>query len=149
MSITSANATLTLTIPGIYSAPQQIQGFGVDDAWMVRAVAATETKVGVDGFGTAGFIPRAPVMTIKLLADSPSFVVFENWIFYQDQIVDVTYGAMVMLFPSVRRKYIGYKGALMDVSSFADAKKVMEDREFAIQWLPQGPGVPAITGAPM
>lgn len=147
MSITSANAVLLLSIPGVYTAGQRIQGFGVDEAWIMDRVAATETKVGVDGFGTAGYIPRSPKMTIRLLADSPSYIVFENWIYFMDQVQDVVFCAMNLLIPAVSRKYIGYKGSLMNVSTVADAKKVLDDRDFEIQWLPQGT-IPAVTAGP-
>lgn len=149
MSITSANATLFLSIAGIFSAPQQIQQFGMDDAWTTSLTAAGDFKTGVDGFGTGGYIPRMPTTTIRLLADSPSIVVFENWILFQDTVGDITFAQMTLLLPSVRRKYTGFKGGLGDQSSFPDGKKMLEDREFRITWLPQGPGIPAISGAPM
>ena len=149
MSITSANATLIMTITNVYSAPQQIQGFGMDDAWMTSLTAGGDFKVGVDGFGTGGYIPRMPTTTLKLLADSASTIVFENWLLYQDQVVDITFAQWTLLLPSVKRKYTFYQGGLGDMSSLPDGKKMLEDREFKITWLPQGPGVPAISAAPM
>ena len=37
-SITSANATFTLTVAGLFTSPQAIQQFGVDDAFDSEAV---------------------------------------------------------------------------------------------------------------
>jgi hypothetical protein len=147
-TITSANATLLLGVQSIYPVAQQIQEFAVDDAFAVDRTPTTEVKVGVDGYGVAGYVPRSPKMTIRLLASSPSFVLFENWILGQDQVQDVLYGNVIITLPSIGRKYTCYMGALMDVSTLADAKKVLEDREFTIQWLPQGT-IPAISAAPM
>lgn len=148
MTITSANAVFLLGIDGVYPTPVQIQGFGVDDAFTTSLVEANETQVGVDGFGVAGYVPRSPVTTIRLLASSLSSNVFENWIAAQDQLQDVLYANGTITLPSLRRRYTLYLGSLMQVSTMADARKVLQNREFHIQWLPQGT-IPAISSAPI
>lgn len=147
-TITSANAVFLLGIAGVYPTPVQLQGFGVDDAFTTSLTDTNETQVGVDGFGVAGYVPRSPVTTVRLLASSPSFIVFENWIAAQDQLQDVLYANGIILLSSVRRKYTLYQGSLMQASTMADARKVLQNREFHIQWLPQG-SIPAISAAPM
>ncbi len=148
LTITSANAVLLLGIDSIYPTPVQIQEFGVDDAFTTSQVPATETQVGVDGYGVAGYIPRAPEMTIRLLASSASLIVFENWVAQMDQLQEVLYANANIRLPSVSRSYTCYKGSLMGVSSLADARKVLQNREFHIQWLPSGT-IPAITYTPL
>jgi len=148
-TITSANVVFVLTVPGVYPGGVQLQGFGVDEAFTTDLVDANETQVGVDGFGVAGYIPRSPSMTIRLLASAAvSFSVFENWIAAQDALQDVLYGSAVISMPSVGRKYTCYMGSLMHVSTMADARKVLANREFRVQWLPQG-AIPAISASPM
>lgn len=147
-TITSANATFTLSIDSVYPNAQQLQQFGVDDAFMTDAVDASEVQVGVDGFGVAGYIPRAPAMTIRLLASSPSAVIFEDWIAAMDRLQDVLYGHGLITLASIGRKYTLYTGALMRVSTLADARKTLQNREFHIQWLPAGI-IPAIAAAPL
>lgn len=146
-TITAANAVFMLNVPGVTFAPTQLQGFGVDDAFTNEAVEAAETQIGVDGFGVAGYVPREVAMTIRFLASAPAPVLFENWIAYQDTIQDVAYAAGTIILPSVGRKYTCYMGALMRVSTMADVRKVLANREFRINWLPQGT-VPAISAAP-
>lgn len=147
-TITSANVVFLLGIATVYPNPQQLQGFGTDDAFLTDVVDSTETQVGVDGFGVAGYVPRNPKQTIRLLASSASVSVFENWIAAQDTLGDVLYANGTILYPSLGRKYTLYQGALMRVSSMADARKVLANREFEVSWLPQGT-IPAITFSPV
>lgn len=146
-SITSANAVLMLRIPTVYDIAQQIQEFGVDDAFTTDAVDASETQVGVDGFGVAGYIPRSPRMRVRLLASSRSLQVFEDWITALDALQDVIYADALITLTSVGKKYTCNRGSLMGVSTHADARRVLQNREFGIQWLPTGT-LPAITSAP-
>ena len=148
-SITSANATFFLTIPGVYPAPVQLQGFGVDDAFAPDAVDIAETQVGVDGYGVGGFMPVPVPMTIRLLASSPSIVVFENWFEAMVLQNDVLAAIGVISQPSVNRKYVMPNGIFQRLISMAQARKILENREFRITWLPGGPGIPAITAAPV
>jgi tail fiber protein gp32 len=147
-TITAANAVLMLSIASLYPTPQQIVDFGVDDAFLVDVLEMGETQVGVDGTGVGGYVPRAPTMTIRLLATSISIPVFENWMQFEDQQQEVAYGAATIAMPSIQRKYTCYTGMLMRVSTMADVRKVLANREFHIQWLPRR-GSPAISAAPM
>jgi tail fiber protein gp32 len=147
-SITASNAVLMLSIDSVYPSPIQLQEFGVDDAWTVTAVDATETQVGVDGFGVAGFVPQSPEMMIRFVASSPSVRVFEDWSAAMQQLNDVLYGHLLITMSAVGRKYTCYNGSLMRFSPMADGRRVLQNREFHIKWLPQGT-IPAISAAPM
>ena len=148
-TITSASAVFMLSIQSVYPVPQQLQGFGTDDGFLTDLVDAAEVQVGVDSVGVAGWIPRTPKQTIRLLASSLSFYVFENWIAAQDAIQDILYASATIAMPSISRKYTCNQGALMRVSTMADAKKVLANREFEITWMPPALGIPAITSGPM
>jgi Tail fiber protein gp32 len=146
-SITSANAIFNLTVPGIFAGA--IKQFGVDNAFAAEMADTVETEVGVDAYGVAGYRPHEIPMTIRFEAASPSIVVFENWIAAQDLLNDVLYGSAVILMPSIGRKYTCPLGFIFRMSAMAEARRVLGDREFNIHWLPQGPGVPAISPGPM
>jgi len=148
MSITAANATFLLGVPGVYPSAVQLQGFGADDAFTNAAVAVAEARVGVDGYGTGGYVPRMVPMTIKLLPDSISIAIFENYIRYLDTIGDVVFAFGQIIMPSVKLQYSMPKGLLMDVQTAADVRRVLADREFRFTWLPQGPQMPAVTSSP-
>jgi hypothetical protein len=148
-TITSANATFFLTVTSVYPSGINLIGFGVDDAFVAEIADAAETQVGVDGYGVMGYRPREIPMSIRFLASSPSIVVFENWAAAQDQLNDTLSASAVITMPSIGRKYVCQNGALMRMSSMAEARRVLQTREWKINWLPNGPGQPAISPAPM
>ena len=148
-TITSASATFLLTISSLYPQGIQLIGFGVDDAFVAEMADAAETQVGVDGYGVMGYRPREIPMSIRLLASSPSIVVFENWLAQEDALNDKLPAQATILQPAIGRKYTCAYGALMRVSTMAEARRVLQNREFRINFLPQGPGQPAISAAPM
>ncbi|HZV27261.1 MAG TPA: hypothetical protein VFG00_13330 [Acidothermaceae bacterium] len=148
-TITSANATFLLSIASIYPTGVPLIGFAVDDAFVAEMADAAETRVGVDGYGVMGYRPREVPMSIKLLPSSVSIVVFENWIAAEDQLNDKLPASAIITMRSVARKYACALGALTRVSSMAEARRMLADREWRINWLPQGPGQPAISASPM
>jgi hypothetical protein len=148
-NITSATATFRLSIAQLYPQGVTLIGFGVDDAFTAEAVDAAETRVGVDGYGVMGYRPREVPMSVRFLAGSDSVRVFEQWLGAEDQLNDKLPASAIILHPSVKLKYACQFGALMRVSTLAETRRVLQDREWRINWLPQGPGRPAVSSAPM
>lgn len=149
VTITSANSVLLLGVDSVYPTAQQIQEFGVDDAFTTDLIDTAETQVGVDGYGVGGFVPSSVMMTIRLLASSSSNSVFENWVGAQFTANEIFYANGIITQPSIKRQYTMYRGVLMRVNTLADARRVLQNREFHISWLPNGPGVPAISFTPL
>lgn len=147
-TITSANAVLMLGIAGLFPVPQQISGFGVDDAFETDAVDAAVVQLGVDGRAAAGYIPRDVPMGITLLASSESFPFFDNWVGAQDTAGEILYATGTIVIPSIARKYTMFKGALTRYPTIPSAKRVLMQRTFQITWMPDGPTSPAITASP-
>ena len=100
MSLTAANAVITLTIAGVFNAGQQLQQFAADDVFSVEQVTPTETLMGVDGFLSGGRTPVPVPWTISLQADSPSNFIFEQWFAAQETIAPCWLPLMTWLFLS-------------------------------------------------
>jgi|SRR5271157_6485724 len=148
-TITSASATFQITIAQVYPQGITLFGFGVDDAFIAEMADSAETQIGVDGYGVAGWRPREVPMTVRFLASSPSVVVFENWDASESQINDKLFASAIILMPTIGRKYSCSYGVLQRSSSMAEVRRVLANREWRINWLPQGPGIPAVSAAPM
>ena len=146
--ITSANVIFLLTIPQVATAVQ-LQQFRVDDAFLFEPTEAAEVHIGVDGWGVSGYVPRAPMCTIGFEAFAASINLFEQWQAAEDQMMAKIEASAIITYPSISRKYTCARGVLMRSSNAPDARKVLGAREFRLQWLPSGPGVPAVSGAPM
>ena len=76
--ITSANATLILTVENLYPAGVKIEGFSTDNSFAMDDDTIAETHMGVDGKMTAGFTPSEKSITITLDAGSPSYELLCN-----------------------------------------------------------------------
>ena len=55
-TITGSSAIVMLSIPGLFTQPQQLQGFDMDDVFDTDQIASVETKMGVDGRLSGGFV---------------------------------------------------------------------------------------------
>jgi hypothetical protein len=133
-TITSANSNVTVTVQGLFNTGVALQGYSTDKAWDTAAVVATETQIGVDGRKTAGLVYNAIKQTFSFQADSPSVQLFEAIYAAQRAARDVYYISAVISLPSTGQSYVCNKGTLEDYNAVASAGKVLNAREFSINW---------------
>jgi hypothetical protein len=148
-TITSYNSVVMLAIQSVFPTPQQISSFAVDQAFDTEMSESSIVQTGVDGFGVAGYVPREVKQTYTLLASSTSFILFEQWILAMDALGDVLYASASIAIPSIGRKYTCAQGSLTRYPSLPNARRVLEQRQFEITWMPPGFGIPAIVGGPL
>jgi hypothetical protein len=133
-TITSANSVFVLIIPGLYDAPQQIQGFGPDDAFDTDAVEPAETMMGVDGFMSAGYVPVLTKQGVTLQADSLSNDVFDAWFSLSQANRETVFASGTILMRNIGRSFILVNGILSRIPRFATASKTLRARKFEITW---------------
>ena len=131
-NITSANATFTLTVPGIFSSPQQIQQFGVDDAFDSEAVENGEVMKGVDNFITAGWKPTMPKVNVNLMANSPSGVLFDQWFQAEQQAMNKYVGSGVITLPGIAMQYALVSAYLFGYTHIPGVKATLQPRKFIL-----------------
>jgi hypothetical protein len=134
MSITSANSTIMLAVPGVFNAPQALEQFAADDIFTNDAVAAAETMMGVDGVLTGGFVYASVPWTVTLMADSPSNDFFDTWYNFNRQAIDVFTCNGTVWLPSLGKKFNLNKGFLKTYRNMPDAAKTLRPRAFVIEW---------------
>lgn len=133
-TLTSANAVITLTIPGIFSTPQQLQQFAVDDVADVDTLTIAETLMGVDGFLSGGFVFNSVKYTFTLQADSPSCFIFDQWKNAQATLLDTFPANGGLLLKSLGTKWTWTRGFLVDYSPAPNIKKILQPRKFGVVW---------------
>jgi len=133
-SITSANSVLLIGVTGLYTIPQQLQGFGADDAYSMPMVTNAEVLMGVDGIMSSGWIPQIKEMDVTLQADSASNDFFEAWYAAEEAAREKYKAFATILQPAVGKTYVLTNGVLSNFTPFADAKKVLQPRKFQIKW---------------
>jgi hypothetical protein len=119
-TITAANSVYMLTIPQLYPIPQQLVGYAAD--------AAFETEA------SAGFVPFLTKQGISIMPDSPSAIVFEDWLTAQKSAQEIYSASAVIYLPSISRSYIMTNGVLTSTFSIPGTRKVLQARTFTITW---------------
>ncbi|WP_347558575.1 hypothetical protein [Robbsia sp. KACC 23696] len=133
-TLTSANSVLLIGVTGLYTVPQQLQGFSEDDMYSMEAVDTAELKMGADGVLSAGWIPQIKTMGVTLQADSDSNTFFEAWYAAQEAAQEILYGFGSVTQTSVGKSYPLLRGVLSSYTPFAEAKKTLQPRKFQIKW---------------
>jgi hypothetical protein len=134
MSITSANAVLTLNLAGLLSAPQQLQGFATDDIFDADQVKLIETQMGVDGILSGGFVYNEKPMNIHLQSNSPSIALFDQWNAAQQQQQDVLPASMTIVLKGLLTAWNCTNGFLTDAPPLPSLGKVIKPRVYRIVW---------------
>lgn len=133
-TITSANSIITLTVAGIFSSPQQLQGFSADNVYETGEQVVTEVLMGIDGRLSGGFVYNPVQQTFTLQADSPSNTVFETWAAQQAINKNAYPASGVTTLISVGTKYVMTRGFLMSLPPLPTAAKVLQPRRYLINW---------------
>lgn len=131
-SLTSANAIILLSVPGLISTPQQLQGFAAEDIFDADAIDVAETVMGADGKMSAGWVPSIKVLNVTLQADSDSVDLFEQWYAAQVAVREIYFGAGSVYLRATQRKYQLVKIALKNYKPLPDGKKILQSRKFAL-----------------
>lgn len=133
-SITSANAILTLTVPGLFAAPEQIRGFAVDDAWATESLSLAEVQMGVDGRMTAGYTPNPTKMKITIQADSPSRRIFETITAAMKSQQEIYYLNGDLTAKSIGKRAAMTRGVLTATQQMPDGGKTLKPVQYEITW---------------
>lgn len=133
-SITAANTTFLIAIPGLYDVPQQLQGFAADDIFGTDAIAPSEVLQGVDGRLSGGFVYNPVPQSITLQADSASNDLFDQWNSVMRASLDTFVAQGTVLWPSLGRKWTLTKGFLTSYKPTPNAGKLLQPRQHQITW---------------
>lgn len=133
-TITSANAVITLTIPGLYNSPIQLKGFSADNIYTTDNQDITETSMGVDGVLSGGFVFTPVTQTISLQSDSTSNDLFSRWIAAQKASREVITANGRTTLSAIGRAFVSTKGFLVSIPPMPTAARTLQPRAYTIQW---------------
>ena len=134
MSITSANAIVTLAIGTVFPIPVQLQGFAADNVFSTQPLKSAETLMGVDGKLSGGFVFVPVEQEYELQADSPSNLIFDTWYSIQQSSQEVFSATGLTVLTGVSTSWVMTNGFLTMYSPIPDAKKLLQPRKFGITW---------------
>lgn len=139
--ITGANAIFTITIPGLFPTPIQLQGFAADDVFETDPLESVETAMGVDGVLSAGFVFVPVRQRIALQADSASNLVFDTWWAQMQASRGIFTANGVVIMPSVGTRWALNTGFLRQYQPMPHVKKLLSPRAHHIEWQQVTPAV--------
>lgn len=132
-TLTSANSTFILTVPGLLSGVH-VQGYSTDEMFAFDAVPQGETVMGVDGKLSSGYTPQPRRMTLTLQADSKSNDTFDFWA-RSEAVARERYPAdAVITAPSIGKSYVLRRGFLESSEPMPGHKKTLQPRPYVIVW---------------
>jgi hypothetical protein len=126
MDITAANAVSVLTVQDLFPAGINLLGYSTDQSISQEAVQIAETRMGVDGYMVAGYVPGIQVVNIMLEASSPSTESF-NQIY--DAMVSkrtIFLCELICTVPSIGAVFTWKRGVLQTGTAFPANKKVLD-----------------------
>lgn len=135
MDISGANVVIMLSVPGIagLAVPQQIQGFAVDDVYDLDEYEPIETMMGVDGTLSAGFVWKAVMNPVTLMADSPSNSFFDTWQSSQIAAQQSFPANGTITIPALGLQIVQTTGYLRGYK-LPGGKKLIQPRRFRLEW---------------
>jgi hypothetical protein len=134
LDLTAANCVITLTLSPLFTTPQQLQGFAVDDVYTTPEIAPTETKMGVDGVLSGGMVFVPVEQEIMLQANSPSIGFFDQWYLYQISGLSSYSANGTTTLPGLGKQWIMTNGFLVGYVPLPPAKKTLDAQHFRIRW---------------
>lgn len=134
LSITSANAVCTLSVPDLFDTPITLEQWGSDQAWKNDAVQPVETNLTIDGVLQAGWVPTTKTVTFTLSPASPSKAFFDQLNDEQTTSREIYRINMDLAIPSLSERHTGRRGVLKSYKPIADGAKVLQPMEFAIEF---------------
>lgn len=125
-NITSANATAYMVVKDLYPTGFALNNFSTDQAVDQGEDTIAETRMGVDGYMAAGYVPSIKAVTIKFEASSPS-VQYLNNLYLASQKNRRTYEiTLVVKVPAVDKTYTYSGGVLKTGKVLPGLKKTLD-----------------------
>ncbi len=125
-TITGANSSFVLRVPGVFFTPQIIQGYAADDAFTQEAFDLTETRMGADGNLSGGYVPSPKRLTIALMPDSIALDTFLIWKAAIEAAKETFPGSAIIALPSINKAFTFGKVFFKNTGAMPSFKKVLE-----------------------
>jgi hypothetical protein len=133
-TLTAANSVITLSLPDLFSIPQQLSGFSADDVVSTDQVTMAETAAGIDGKLSGGYVYNPVVQTFVLQADSTSIDIMETIVAAMRTAQETYIFNGSILLPATGKSYSLTRGFLTSTSIVPGVKKILQPQSFTITW---------------
>lgn len=128
-TITAANSVVMFTAAGYYDQAIQLQGFQVDNAFGFGDATVGETRIGVDGKQSGGWIAHEVPVTVFLEANSVSRGQMEEYRAWCNANQETSLCTLDITIPSIGRR-IQASGFMVSQGGGPSAQKLINGTQY-------------------
>lgn len=136
-TVTAANSVVLFSAEGFYDSPIQLQGFQVDNAFSYGDATSGETRMGVDGLQSGGWVSHEVPVTVFLEANSVSRQQMEDFRSWMNQRKETALCTLDITTASNGRRVVG-KGFLVSHSGGTNAQKLLQGTQYVFNMVVNG-----------
>lgn len=136
-TITGANSVVMFRCKGIYDNWVKLIGYQVDTGAVFADVTMGETRAGLDGFQSGGYVTHETPITLNFEANSPSINILEN--VYRDfvQNSETRQCEIQVTLPSVKRSQ-SLSGFMVTKSGGTSINKLLVGSSYTFNMISNG-----------
>lgn len=136
-TITSANSVVMFKAAGYYDQAIQLQGFQVDNAFGFDEITSGETRIGVDGKQSGGWVAHETKVTVFLEANSASRGKMEDFRAWCNANQETALCTLDITIPSIGRR-ISVSGFMVSQGGGPSAKKLIDGTQYVFSMVNNG-----------
>lgn len=128
-TITAANSVVMFTAAGYYDQAIQLQGFQVDNAFGFGDATVGETRIGVDGKQSGGWVAHEVPVTVFFEANSASRLQMEQYRAWCNANQETSLCTLDITIPSIGRR-IQASGFMVSQGGGPSAQKLINGTQY-------------------
>lgn len=136
-TITAANTVIQFQCEGIYDDWIRLTGAQSDSFLAMADITMAQTRLGVDGQQSMGWIPHEVPLTLSLEANSPSRMVMENVQNDFTQNSEVRLCKIQVSYPSIKQRQV-FSGTMVTKSGGTGVAQLLNGSTYVFNMISDG-----------
>lgn len=136
-TITAANTVIQFQCEGIYDDWLRLVGAQSDSFLTMADITMAQTRLGVDGKQSMGWIPHEVPLTLSLEANSPSRMVMENVQNDFTQNSEVRLCKIQVSYPSIKQRQV-FSGTMVTKSGGTGIAQLLNGSTYVFNMISDG-----------
>jgi len=136
-TITAANSVVLFSTENYFSSPIQLQGYQADNAFGFGDATNGETRIGVDGLQSGGWLSHEVAFTVFLEANSASRIQMEQFRAYCNAQKETERVTFDITMPSTGQR-VNASGFMVSHSGGTSAQKLLAGTQYVFNLVING-----------
>lgn len=136
-TLTAANSVVMFTAQGYFDNAIQLQGFQIDNAFSFGDATIGETRIGVDGKQSGGWVSHEVPVTVFLEANSVSRQQLEDYRAWINANMETSLCTLDITIPSIGKRILA-SGFLVSQSGGPSAQKLINGTQYVFNMVITG-----------